>query len=281
MLDKAFGSKYFSVLFNIFFFVVPLGATTCASMGGLSKGRAKTVWVSASIILALVGAVLAAIEKRHSKTQSRIAGNMHDANAAIIDSLEFIAERISQLLECWDMHSRVTVYAAVKRGGEVVLCPLARRSYNPDLSKEGRTFCRADEGMLSSLWRGEGRGMAKAVFPVDRDEREHWYVSQYHMDEDTARGLTMYPISMFGVRLEYNREPVGALLFECDDQTRPARFDADFMDGYESNSAVRELVNVLQSEIYAVRTIIPGLIHHETYHSMPEVPVGMLPEKKS
>lgn len=163
MLDKAFGSKYFSVPFNIFFFVVPLGATTCASMGGLSKGGAKTAWVSASIILALVGAVLAAIEKRHSKTQSRIAGNMHDANAAIIDSLEFIAERISQLLECWDMHSRVTVYAAVKRGGEAVLCPLARRSCNP-VPIQGRQDLlpsRRRHAFQSMAGRGQGNGQSR------------------------------------------------------------------------------------------------------------------------
>lgn len=51
--------------------------------------------------------------------------------------------------------------------------------------------------------------------------------------------------------------------------------------GHAHVQAATLAVAVVDSEIYAVRTIIPGLIHHETYHSMPEVPVGMLPEKKS
>lgn len=278
-MDRLFANKYFSVLFGIFLFAVPLASTTCAAIGGLVQPNAKWAWITASIILAAVGATLSAIEKRRSSRHEAEAAHVHESNSAIIDSLEYMAEVISNRLDCWDSHTRVTVYAAVRRGGEVVLCPLARRSFNPDLAREGRTFCRTSEGLLSSVWRGLRNGRVTAQFNGPKASRIEWYISKYGMDSRTAEHLTMYPTSMFGARLECNREPVGVLMFENDNEEGEAMFGPEFTDRFENDEVAAEMVEVLQANIYAIRSIVPNLIHHETYHSMPEVDVKDLPEK--
>lgn len=235
--------------------------------------------MTVSIVLAILGAILGAVERRHATTKAKVAKSVNEANSAIIDSIEYIIEEASQMIGCWDTHTRATVYACVRRGSEFVLCPMGRRSYNPELAKAGRRFCRTGEGMLGAVWRGGDNGMAVANFPVDMRERRQWYMDSYGMSETVVDGLTMYPTSMFGVRLQYNREPVGVVLFECDDTNRPGRFDLEFLDVFENNERVRELLKILQSELYAIRGIVPELIHHETYHTVPTVDPKLLPER--
>lgn len=288
-LDRLYDGQWGGPIKSLYY-IAPAGASVAAYSANIVGAGIKGILIITAIVLVVLGVILSAMQRVYSKRKTQDSQNITIAYSAIVDSVGHMAKRLSELMNRWDFHTRVTVYACVERAGRPVLCPIARESDNPDLKKPGRHFCKTEEGFLSNVWRGENGGIRTAKFPLDEETRKQWYMDKYHMPEEVVQNLTMFPTSMFGIRLMGNdRDVVGVILFECDDEKDNNKLGTNLLDSLNLVEAkgkrstldaarFHELLDVLAGDLYAIREIIPDLIYHRTYHSMPQVSEKELPE---